>query len=423
MVRAALSAVDAGALVRTALRLDSISRALGSADAVDVVAVGKAARSMVLEALQPSPRAFRRVIAISNQPAGDLPPGIDWHHTAHPVPDARSVAAAHAVMVLTGRAAERDLILVLLSGGASAMMALPAARLSLEDKQQASEQLLRAGAEVHALNAVRKHLSAIKGGQLAAGTRAAVLALLVSDVVGDEPSAIGSGPTVADSTTFADAVAALVRYGGTQTYPAAVVAHLMAGVTGAIPETPKAGDSRLVRSTTHIIGSGLTAIIAGRAAAERLGYSVHLVDTPVTGAARAAGQALVERAAAAKAVLTDAAPLCVMAAGETTVRVIGHGRGGRNQECALGMVRGLNSAAWPAVGASVGTDGIDGPTDAAGAVADTTTLSRAAEIGLDVPERYLDENDSYTYFDRLGDLVRTGPTNTNVGDLQVILIG
>ena len=444
MVRAALTAVDAGALVRAALETPDVIRSVKSATAIDVVAVGKAALPMILVPPAVLPRAvFRRVIGISSHPAEGLPSGVRWHVTSHPVPNTESVAAARAALEVARAATERDLLLVLLSGGASAMMALPADGISLDDKRRASQQLLQSGAEVHALNAVRKHLSAIKGGQLAAASQGSVLTLAVSDVVGNEPSAIGSGPTVPDSTTFADALQALERYGGTNAYPSAVVQRLLDGSSGIVPETPKPGDPRLARSTAHVIGGSRTAVDGARAAAEALGYTVHVIDRPITGEARAAGHRLIETASglrpplpidAARASLPaearqaeagtirDQSPLCILGAGETTVQVVGGGWGGRNQECALGMVRRLNTFGRRAVAASVGTDGVDGPTDAAGAIVDTTTLSRAMTAGLDAPERYLENNDSYRFFDRLGDLIRTGPTDTNVGDLQVILI-
>jgi hydroxypyruvate reductase len=368
------------------------------------------------------------------------------------VPNTDSVAAAQAVLDVARAASARDLLLVLLSGGASAMMALPAEGISLDDKRRTSQQLLQSGAEVHALNAVRKHLSAIKGGQLAAASQGSVLTLAVSDVVGNELSAIGSGPTVPDSTTFADALDVLQRHGGTNAYASSVVQRLIDGSNGSIAETPKPADPRLARSTAHIIGAAPMAVEGARAAAEALGYTVCVIDEPVTGEARAAGHGLIETAlrlcpppdaawtssvwaeasvtsgpsspaASEGGTIGDGRPLCILAAGETTVRVVGAGWGGRNQECALGMVRRLHTFGRRAVGASVATDGIDGPTDAAGAVVDTTTLSRAMTAGLDAPERYLENNDSYRFFDRLGDLIYTGPTNTNVGDLQVILVG
>ncbi len=421
-MRGALQAVDAGTLVRAALDTSEIMHAVQSATAIDVVAVGKAALPMLLASAGVLPRTkFRRTIGISNQPAAGLPTDVEWHVTSHPVPDYRSVAAAQAALAAATAATTQDLLFMLLSGGASAMMALPAAGVSLDDKRLTSQRLLQSGAEVHALNTVRKHLSAIKGGWLAAATHASVVTLAVSDVVGDEPSAIGSGPTVPDTTTFAEALDVLERYGGTRAYPAAVVQRLRNGANGIVADTPKPGDARLASSTVRVIGGSRTAVDGARAAAERLGYAVRIIDEPVVGEARLAGDALIEAATLPPAQAVG--PICVLAAGETTVHVVGGGSGGRNQECALGMVRRLNRCDRPAVAASVGTDGVDGPTDAAGAVVDTTTLSRAIAAGLDAPERYLDDNDSYRFFDRLDDLIRTGPTNTNVGDLQVILIG
>ena len=364
---------------------------------------------------------LRHAMGVSAHLPRVVPAGATWHIAAHPVPDDRSVVAGRAVLGVAGAANDGDLMLLLLSGGASALMALPADGISLEDKQRASERLLNEGAEIHALNAVRKHLSAIKGGQLAAAAGGHVLTLAVSDVVGDEPSAIGSGPCVPDATTFADALMELDRHGGRARYPAAVVARFTAGVTGAISETPKAGDPRLSRSAARVIGGAWTAVDGARAAAQSLGYIVHVVEEPSTGEARLASRRLVD--AALRIAETRGAQVCVLAAGEMTVRVVGTGRGGRNQECALAMARGLDAFGTAVVAASIGTDGVDGPTDAAGGVVDSTTLARAEAAGLGPPERYLDNNNSYVFLDELGDLVRTGPTNTNVGDLQVILVG
>ena len=422
MVRAALGASEAGGLVRRALCTEDIDRMLRSRDAVDVVAVGKAAGSMLQGAVGgAATMPLRHAMGVSAHLPQVVPAGATWHIAAHPVPDDRSVAAGRAVLGVAGAANDRDLLLLLLSGGASALMALPADGISLEDKRRASERLLNEGAEIHALNAVRKHLSAIKGGQLAAAAGGHVLTLAVSDVVGDELSAIGSGPCVPDATTFADALMELDRHGGRARYPAAVVARFTAGVSGAIPETPKAGDPRLSRSAARVIGGAWTAVDGARAAAQSLGYVVHVVEEPSIGEARLASRRLVD--AASRIAETRGAQVCVLAAGEMTVRVVGAGKGGRNQECALAMARGLDAFGTAVVAASIGTDGVDGPTDAAGGVVDSTTLARAEAAGLGPPERYLDNNNSYVFLDELGDLVRTGPTNTNVGDLQVILVG
>ena len=424
-MRAALAAAEAGGLLRRALVTADIEGALRSAEAVDVVAVGKAAGPMLLAAVSGVvSRPLRHVVGVSSQPAPVLPAGARWHAAAHPVPDDRSVTAARAVLDTAGAANDRDLLLLLLSGGASALMALPADGISLEDKQRTSERLLREGAEIHALNAVRKHLSAIKGGQLAAAAGGSVLTLAVSDVVGDQLSTIGSGPSVPDTTTFADALSELDQHGGRDRYPSAVVARLTAGVRGAIPETPKAGDPRLSRSAARVIGGAWTAVDGARAAAQSLGYVVHVVEAPVDR----------ERPALQSRRLLDAASwiardprrtvACVLAAGEMTVRVVrapARADATRNarspwhvDSTRSGRLR------WPRASAPTVWDG---PTDAAGGVVDSTTLARAEAAGLGPPERYLDDNNSYVFLDELGDLIRTGPTNTNVGDLQVILVG
>jgi glycerate-2-kinase len=283
---------------------------------------------------------------------------------------------------------------------------------------------LRAGASIDALNCVRKHLSAIKGGQLAASA-AESLTLAISDVHGpvpDDPSVIGSGPTVADPTTYAEALAVLhpVYPDGAAHIPRAVLRRLERGAQGDVPETPKPGDARLSGSRYHIIGNRLTAMEGAAGAARALGYLVHVLPEATAGEARVSG----ERFARTAALLAQkmSAPTCVIASGEPTVRVRGDGHGGRNQEFALGMAKALaaDAAGRPFAGASAGTDGIDGPTDAAGAFAGPDTLARAAALGLE-PDDALARNDAYPFFRALGDLILWGPTGTNVGDIHVIL--
>lgn len=361
----------------------------------------------------------------------------------HPIPDARSVTAAARALAIATQTDAGDLLVVLLSGGASALMACPAEGVSLEAKQETVRTILNAGGDITELNAVRKHLSAIKGGRLAAACRGRVLTLAVSDVVGGDLAVIGSGPTVPDPTTWQSALDVLDRRGGRGAYPGQVVARIERGASGRVPETPKPGDPRLARSAAHIIGEAADAIAGARQAAEAAGYHVRVIAAPVVGDARQAAAVL------AREIETIAAgvprPLCVLSAGETTVRVTGGGRGGRNQELALAFatasarrahwrfgsadsgpsVQGPHAAGprVEALFASIGTDGIDGPTDAAGAIVDPTTLARADAMGLAAPEHYLDDNDSYSFFLALDDLVRTGPTTTNVGDIQVMLLG
>jgi glycerate-2-kinase len=407
--------------VSQSLAATDIHKALRSARAIDIVAVGKAAAPMLVAASDAAASLpVRHMIGVSPQAGVRLPPTAQWHIAAHPVPDSRSLTAGRAVLGIASAGQADDLLVLLLSGGASALMALPAEGISLEDKRLASERLLKEGAEVHALNTVRKHLSAIKGGQLAAAARGAVLTLAVSDVVGDDLTAIGSGPTVPDTTTFGDALGILDQHGGRDRYPAAVVARLMNGIAGDIAETPKPGDSRLTRSRALVIGGSRTAVNGARAAAEGRGYTVHVIDAPLVGEAREAARTLLD--SASHVLQGRSGPQCILAAGETTVRVSGTGKGGRNQECALAMADGAARLAPALVAASLGTDGVDGPTDAAGAIVDSTTLARAEALGIASPAQYLDDNNSYAFFERLGDLIHTGPTGTNVGDLQIILV-
>jgi hydroxypyruvate reductase len=277
---------------------------------------------------------------------------------------------------------------------------------------------MRAGVAIGELNCVRKHLSDIKGGGLGRAARRTIT-LASSDVHGpiaDDPSVIGSGPTVADPTTFAEA-AAIVR--GVTGIPERVLARLERGARGEEPETVKPADARLSNAIYQIIGNHETAVAGARARAEALGYAVVAVDGPVVGEARDASRAFV---AAARRIATGAGrPLCVLGAGETTVTVKGDGLGGRNQELALAATPTIGSLGRAALLASIGTDGVDGPTDAAGAIVDSTTLARAERAGVDW-ESMLASNDAYHFFEPLGDLVRWGPTGTNVGDVQVLLV-
>jgi glycerate-2-kinase len=309
-------------------------------------------------------------------------------------------------------------LLVLLSGGASAMLAAPAPPVTLADKIRATDALLRAGSPIDRLNCVRKHLSEIKGGQLGAAVPRS-LTLAISDVhapIADDPSVIGSGPTVADPSTFADALD-VVR--GVVDVPAGVIQHLERGAAGDVPETIKPGDARLENARYNIIGGRQTAMAAAARSAALLGYFVEVLADPITGEARDAAQDLLRRAHAIAR--TSERPLCVIASGETTVRVSGEGLGGRNQELALAATSSLAGVGRATLLASVGTDGIDGPTDAAGAIVDSSTLERAGRAGLDWRDS-LRRNDAYRFFDTLGGLIRWGPTGTNVGDLQVMLI-
>lgn len=337
---------------------------------------------------------------------------------AHPVPNAESERAGRRALQIASQTQPGETLVCLLSGGASALMAVPAQGLVLADKQTTTRELLRRGADITAINAVRKHLSAIKGGRLAACSPAGCLTLAISDVVTDDLAVIASGPTVPDPTRFADALAVLERYGGAATYPPAVVAHLNAGVRGARAETPKSGDLPPAAARAHVIGSRMDAMAGAAAAARALGYRVVEVEPAVVGEARVAARNLLDRIAAH--IGAQPGSVCVISSGETTVHVTGTGKGGRNQELALALVDRIGSIGRTAAFASVGTDGVDGPTDAAGAVIDSESALNAQRQGLDVAD-CLARNDSYTFFRTLGDLMMIGPTGTNVGDLQVLV--
>lgn len=342
---------------------------------------------------------------------------------AHPIPDETSLGAANRVRELLANLNARDLLIVAISGGASALLTAPAHPLTLADKQKTTGLLLRAGASISELNAVRKHLSMLKGGRLAAlAYPATVVTLLLSDVIGDPLDVIGSGPTAPDSSTFSDAIAILSKYRLLSRVPARVRAYLEAGSRGMHPDTPKPRDP-LFRGVHHVVaGSNRLALEAAQAAAKKLAYRTLLLSSSMQGEAREVAQA---HAQILRETISSGNPIrppaCILSGGETTVTVCGPGMGGRNQEFALAAA--IAMAGLPdAVVLSAGTDGTDGPTDAAGAIASGTTVPRAARIGLD-PQKHLRENDSYPFFDALGDLIRTGPTGTNVMDIHLLLAG
>lgn len=342
---------------------------------------------------------------------------------AHPAPDVESMNAGARALALAAQARSRgDRFVILLSGGASSMLAMPAAGIPLEDKRALTALLLRSGLPIGDMNAVRKHVSAIKGGQLAAAAGASTTFAL-SDVHGpieDDPAVIGSGPTVGDPTTFADAERALRGAGLLDLVPATVRARLSRGAIGELPETIKPGDPRLTQATFVLAGSRRDAMAGARDAAIALGYDVECVGPPLVGEASAAGAAFVN---GVRGPGSGSIRRCIIASGETTVALPlsgATGLGGRNQELALGAADALRRFGTAAF-ASAGTDGVDGPTDAAGAFADSSTLARAQAAGLD-PAAALATHDAYRFFEALGDLIVTGPTHTNVGDLQILLL-
>jgi hydroxypyruvate reductase len=336
------------------------------------------------------------------------------------VPSQESERAGRQALALAASVPPDESLLLLLSGGGSAIMAVPAGGVTLDDKRRTTDRLLKEGANIHELNTVRKHISALKGGWLAAAASAPFLTLAISDVVGDDLSVIASGPGVPDPSTFDDAVDVLRRFGGLERYPLSVVGRLLAGARGEVPETPKPRDPRLAGAVAQVIGGRGDAMDGAAREARLRGYHVLRIDDAIVGEARAASVLHLE-AVARRSDLPR--PTCIVSSGETTVRVLGSGKGGRNQEFALAAATPLAALQVPAVIASAGTDGIDGPTDAAGAVVDSTTIARARAAGVGPPESFLANNDAYAFFAPLGDLLLTGPTDTNVGDLQVLLLG
>jgi glycerate 2-kinase len=417
---AGVEAVDAGRRLRPALEAWLAARP--GRGGVRVIAAGKAAGAMMRTALDAG-LMVERGLVVATHWHGEWPASIAAVKAGHPIPTEASEAAGRAALDLAAHAAADEAVLVLLSGGASALLVAPVDGVTLADKQATTKLLLEAGASIDELNAVRKHLSAVKGGGLAAAARCEIVTFALSDVVGpvaDDPGVIGSGPTAPDGSTWADALAVVTRRGVLARLPAGVRARLEAGARGEVAETPKPGDPRLARATWHLIGSRVDAMDAARNAAIDRGFSTITIEAPIVGTARDAGPAFVARALEVSRRLPR--PVCVVGAGETTVRVVGRGKGGRNQELALSVAAALDGLREPAAFLSVGTDGIDGPTDAAGGLVDGTTLGRARALGVDLDARLAD-NDAYHALDRLGDLVRTGPSDTNVGDVQVLLIG
>lgn len=403
-----------------------IARALADPEIADVVtsrplhvvAAGKAAAAMAAAFTTVSHLAIRKAIAIGTHTHAGLPPAVEWIEASHPYPDARSEAAGNRAIAVAQGVHSGEALVILLSGGASALMAAPIDGISLADKIETTRLMMTAGADIHALNTVRRHLSKVKGGRLAAACVGTTITLAISDVVGDDLNAIGSGPGVPDATTWADAAAALERFGG-DAHSGRVRSIVRAGLAGAVADTPKPGHAALARARARVIGSRVDAMDGARAAAVARGYHAIRIDEPVTGEAREAAPDWLRRVR--ELIAGAPRPACVISSGETTVRVTGKGAGGRNLEFVLALVEPISSMPGVAI-ASIGTDGIDGSSGVAGGIVDSTTLSRAAAAGLGSPGSFFAANDSFAFFAPLDDVVRLGRTDTNVGDLQVLLI-
>ncbi len=346
---------------------------------------------------------------------------IQLTESGHPVPDEAGFRGVQKIVELLEKTGEKDLVIFLISGGGSALLPYPAAGLGLEDKQKVTKTLLEVGANIHEINALRKHLSLVKGGRLArCAFPATLISLILSDVIGDDLDSIASGPTVADRSTFGDCLHILNKYHIRDRVPPVVVELMEKGAKGEIEESPKPGDPVFERTQNIIIGSNIQAVEAAKKKAHNLGYNTLILSTFIEGETKDVAKV---HAAVVKEILSSGNPIgrpaCVISGGETIVTIHGKGLGGRNQEFALAAaidIAGLKDV----VVLSAGTDGTDGPTDAAGAIADGTSVERAGKMGMDA-ECFLHENDSYHFFQSLGDLIITGPTHTNVMDLRLVL--
>jgi len=400
--------------------LDAFSRIL-------VVGAGKATARMAL-AIEDTlgVRITEGLIVVKEGHIGPLKI-IKQVEASHPVPNKSGEEGTKRILELVRAANEQTLVICLLSGGASALLVAPMNGLTLSDKQEVTSLLLKTGASIGELNAVRKHLSSVKGGRFAkAACPAQVVTMILSDVIGDRLDVIASGPTARDSTTFADAMAVVEKYGLTKQMPVRVLSFLERGMNGQEPETVKSGDSCLHKTRNVIIGGITQALSAANEKARQLGFAPEVLTGELEGEARIAARFLAATARRAHDALRPGERRCLLSGGETTVTVKGTGKGGRNQELALAFaleIEGLDGVSL----LSAGTDGTDGPTDAAGAIVDGSTASRARAFGID-PVHYLDYNDSYVFFRRFDALsgnkshVITGPTGTNVMDLQIMLL-
>ncbi len=398
-----------------ALNLDGYSRVL-------VVGGGKAGSPMAraLESLF----GARISTGLVNVKAGftEQLDRIELVEAEHPVPGGEGVAGTGRILEILQQADEGDLIFSVISGGGSALLPSPAGDIALEEKQAITRKLLECGAVIDEINTVRKHISASKGGQMArAAYPATTVNLMLSDVVGDKPDVIASGPFTPDGSTYEDVLRIFRKY-DLKEVPRAIVDHIEKGAAGEMPETPKAGDPIFDRVHNIVVGSNILACRAAEEKARDLGYQTLILSSMIEGETR--DVALVH-AGIAKEILATGLPVkrpaCVISGGETTVSIKGKGLGGRNMEFALSAAIHIEGISHPLVMLSAGTDGNDGPTDSAGALADPTTVQRGRDAGADAG-LYLEENDSYHFFEKTGDLMLTGPTNTNVMDIRLIMV-
>jgi glycerate 2-kinase len=392
---------------------------LAEVETIWVVGMGKASAAMAQPLVELLGDRIKDGVIVVKYGHGLFLPGVEVFEAGHPVPDEDGVEGVEEIILLLEKTGPKDLVFCLISGGGSALSPAPPSGITLEDKQDVTRLLLASGATIHEINTVRKHLSLIKGGQLARLAHPArVISLILSDVVGDDLDTIASGPTVPDDGTFQDAIKILKDRKIHDRTPPSIVAHLEAGVRGEVPETLKLGEPTLETVQNLIVGSNEQALRAAERRAAELGYATSVIHGHEEGEAIDVARAHV--GLAKDALAKDPPPSCLLTGGETTVTLRGDGWGGRNQEFALAAALGLEGVNGVVLLAG-GTDGTDGPTDAAGAVVDGTSVARGKAAGM-AAQAYLDRNDAYHYFQPLGDLLVTGPTLTNVMDLRIILL-
>jgi glycerate 2-kinase len=428
MIKRALDAVNAGAALRRAVKKEGDVLTVGTRrydlrryERVVVVGAGKATAPMARAIEQILGRRLDSGRIIVKYGHAVPTKRIVIEQAAHPLPDRAGLLAAQRLRALASSLSARDLLIVLLSGGASSLMPAPAPGITLADKQRVTKQLLRCGADIGEINTVRKHLSSLKGGRLAESTKATIITLILSDVLGDDLSSIASGPTVPDPTTYGEAINCLKRYHVWSLSPRAVRKHLEQGRRGRITETPKPRSPIFRRVQHHIVGNIELAIAAVTRTAREAGLRTIIHSMTLTGEARVVGA---QFGALARTILAKkdpvARPCCIVAGGETTVTVQGTGKGGRAQEFAVAAA--ITIAGLPNVWvAAVGTDGTDGPTNAAGAFVNGDTLASARRLGVNLHSA-LTQNNTFPALRRLRSLIITGPTGTNVNDLYLLIV-
>lgn len=387
-----------------------------------LIGTGKASASMALAMEEIFGHRLTSGIIITKYGHGLPLKKTEVIEAGHPLPDQKGMEGAKKIQSLLKESGEKDIILFLISGGGSALLPLPVDGISLAEKQKTTQLLLDCGADIIEINTIRKHISQTKGGWLARWAYpSTVITFILSDVVGDPLDSIASGPTVPDTSTFEEACEILEKYDLIQKVPSSVRSHLLSGKEKKIVETPKPGDVVFNKIHNILIGSNIIALQAAEKGASSLGFNTLILSSSIVGETREVARF---HGALAKEVITSGHPVsrpaCIISGGETTVTIKGHGKGGRNQEFGLAgafEIQGLEKT----VLLSGGTDGTDGPTDAAGAIADHTTIRRAHLLGLDA-RAHLNNNDAYPFFQKLGDLLITGPTQTNVMDVRILLI-